>query len=63
MGKAAVVDEEMQFIDREKEPHRLVIDPVGASGCTHHEAKVADSAMQEQIRSEIFDQFDKPFQL
>lgn len=47
MGKAAVVDEEMQFIDREKECHCLSLNVVDAAGRTDHEAMLTGPAMQK----------------
>jgi hypothetical protein len=45
--ETAVVNEEMQFIDREKECHCLSLNAVSAAGRTDHEAKLTDPAMQE----------------
>ena len=57
--ETAVVDEEMQFIDWKKECHCLSLHSVGAAGRTHHEATLADPAMQKQVRPEILHQFHR----
>ena len=55
--ESAVLDEEMQFIERKKEFHCLSLNFVGPAGRTHHESKLTGPAMQKQVRPEILHQF------
>ena len=51
-----VVPEYMQLGVGKKEAHCHARSALDSSIGTYHQPEVADSAMQEQIRSEIFDQ-------